>query len=95
MELMTRSYHPLGGRLTYGGGPPWQRLLRALPTNGVNTYFSAIFNSLTKFALGFCAPLRRRDREAAFTGGDGALAAHRPGPRMREKSWVHLVVGRE
>jgi 5-dehydro-4-deoxyglucarate dehydratase len=68
IELMTRIYCRLGSRLTYLGGLPTAETF-ALPylEMGVNTYSSAIFNFLPKFALGFYAAVRRRDREAVLT----------------------------
>jgi 5-dehydro-4-deoxyglucarate dehydratase len=67
VEMMTRIYARLGDRLTYLGGLPTAETF-ALPylELGVNTYSSAIFNFLPKFALEFYAAVRRRDREAVY-----------------------------
>ena len=68
IELMTRIYCRLGSRLTYLGGLPTAETF-ALPylEMGVNTYSSAIFNFLPKFALSFYSAVRRRDREAVLS----------------------------
>jgi 5-dehydro-4-deoxyglucarate dehydratase len=68
VELLTRIYARLGERLTYLGGLPTAETF-ALPylELGVNTYSSAIYNFLPKFALDFYAAVRRRDREAVYT----------------------------
>lgn len=68
IELMTRIYCRLGNRLTYLGGLPTAETF-ALPylEMGVNTYSSAIFNFLPKFALSFYSAVRRRDREAVLS----------------------------
>jgi 5-dehydro-4-deoxyglucarate dehydratase len=67
VEMMTRIYARLGDRFTYLGGLPTAETF-ALPylELGVNTYSSAIFNFLPKFALEFYAAVRRRDREAVY-----------------------------
>lgn len=68
VEMMTRIYTRIGERLTYLGGLPTAETF-ALPylELGVNTYSSAIYNFLPKFALEFYAAVRRRDRAAVFT----------------------------
>ena len=65
VEMMTRIYTRVGERLTYLGGLPTAETF-ALPylELGVNTYSSAIYNFLPKFALDFYAAVRRRDRAA-------------------------------
>lgn len=62
IELMTRIYARLGERLTYIGGLPTAETF-AMPylEMGVNTYSSAIFNFLPRFAQDFYAAVRRRD----------------------------------
>ncbi|HEY4446597.1 MAG TPA: dihydrodipicolinate synthase family protein, partial [Steroidobacteraceae bacterium] len=67
VEMMTRIYARLGDRFTYLGGLPTAETF-ALPylELGVNTYSSAIFNFMPKFALEFYAAVRRRDREAVY-----------------------------
>ncbi|MDE2349161.1 MAG: 5-dehydro-4-deoxyglucarate dehydratase [Gammaproteobacteria bacterium] len=67
IEMMTRIYARLGGRLTYLGGLPTAETF-ALPylELGVNTYSSAIYNFLPKFALDFHAAVRRRDHTAVY-----------------------------
>jgi 5-dehydro-4-deoxyglucarate dehydratase len=68
VEMMTRIYARLGDRFTYLGGLPTAETF-ALPylELGVNTYSSAIFNFLPKFALEFYAAVQRRDREAVYS----------------------------
>ena len=68
VEMMTRIYTRIGDRLTYLGGLPTAETF-ALPylELGVNTYSSAIYNFLPKFALEFYAAVRRRDRSAVST----------------------------
>ena len=68
VEMMTRIYTRIGERLTYLGGLPTAETF-ALPylELGVNTYSSAIYNFLPKFALDFYAAVRRRDRVAVYT----------------------------
>ena len=68
VEMMTRIYARMGERLTYLGGLPTAETF-ALPylELGVNTYSSAIYNFLPKFALDFYAAVRRRDRAAVYT----------------------------
>jgi len=68
VEMMTRIYTRIGERLTYLGGLPTAETF-ALPylELGVNTYSSAIYNFLPKFALDFHAAVRRRDRAAVYT----------------------------
>ncbi len=68
VELMTRIYTRVGARLTYLGGLPTAETF-ALPylELGVNTYSSAIYNFLPKFALDFYAAVCRRDRMAVTT----------------------------
>jgi len=68
VEMMTRIYTRIGERLTYLGGLPTAETF-ALPylEMGVNTYSSAIYNFLPKFALDFYAAVRRRDRAAVST----------------------------
>ncbi|MDE2052199.1 MAG: 5-dehydro-4-deoxyglucarate dehydratase [Gammaproteobacteria bacterium] len=68
VEMMTRIYTRMGDRLTYLGGLPTAETF-ALPylELGVNTYSSAIYNFLPKFALDFYAAVRRRDRAAVTT----------------------------
>lgn len=68
VEMMTRIYTTIGDRLTYLGGLPTAETF-ALPylELGVNTYSSAIYNFMPKFALDFYAAVRRRDREAVST----------------------------
>lgn len=63
VEMMTRIHTRIGDRLTYLGGLPTAETF-ALPylELGVNTYSSAIYNFLPKFALDFYAAVRRRDR---------------------------------
>jgi 5-dehydro-4-deoxyglucarate dehydratase len=63
VEMMTRIHTRIGERLTYLGGLPTAETF-ALPylELGVNTYSSAIYNFLPKFALDFYAAVRRRDR---------------------------------
>jgi 5-dehydro-4-deoxyglucarate dehydratase len=67
VEMMTRIYTRLGDRLTYLGGLPTAETF-ALPylELGVNTYSSAIYNFLPRFALDFYAAVRRRDRVEVF-----------------------------
>lgn len=62
IELMTRVYTTMGERLTYVGGLPTAETF-ALPylELGVNTYSSAIFNFLPKWAGEFYAAVQRRD----------------------------------
>ncbi len=69
IEMMTRIYARIGARLTYLGGLPTAETF-ALPylEMGVNTYSSAIYNFLPKFALSFYAAVRRRDRDAVYAG---------------------------
>ena len=68
IELMTRIYCRLGNRLTYLGGLPTAETFALLYLEmGINTYSSAIFNFLPKFALGFYSAVRRRDREAVLS----------------------------
>jgi 5-dehydro-4-deoxyglucarate dehydratase len=66
--MITRIYTRVGERLTYLGGLPTAETF-ALPylELGVNTYTSAIYNFLPKFALDFYGAVRRRDREAVYT----------------------------
>jgi 5-dehydro-4-deoxyglucarate dehydratase len=68
VELITRIYSRIGERLTYLGGLPTAETF-ALPylELGVNTYSSAIYNFLPKFALDFYDAVRRRDRAAVYT----------------------------
>lgn len=68
VEMMTRIYTRMGDRLTYLGGLPTAETF-ALPylELGVNTYSSAIYNFMPKFALDFYAAVRRRDRTAVST----------------------------
>lgn len=68
VEMMTRIYTRIGDRLTYLGGLPTAETF-ALPylELGVNTYSSAIYNFMPKFALDFYAAVRRRDRAAVST----------------------------
>jgi 5-dehydro-4-deoxyglucarate dehydratase len=68
VEMMTRIYTTIGDRLTYLGGLPTAETF-ALPylELGVNTYSSAIYNFMPKFALDFYAAVRRRDRPAVST----------------------------
>ena len=67
IEMMTRVYARIGARLTYLGGLPTAETF-ALPylELGVNTYSSAIYNFLPKFALDFYAAVRRRDHSAVY-----------------------------
>jgi 5-dehydro-4-deoxyglucarate dehydratase len=67
IELMTRIFARLGGRLTYIGGLPTAETF-ALPylEMGVTTYSSAIFNFLPDFAQSFYAAARRRDHEKVY-----------------------------
>ena len=67
IEMMTRIYARIGARLTYLGGLPTAETF-ALPylELGVNTYSSAIYNFLPKFALDFYAAVRRRDHAAVY-----------------------------
>ena len=67
IEMMTRMYSRIGERLTYLGGLPTAETF-ALPylELGVNTYSSAIYNFLPRFALDFHAAVRRRDRAAVY-----------------------------
>lgn len=69
IEMMTRIYARLGDRLTYLGGLPTAETF-AMPylEMGVNTYSSAIYNFLPKFALEFYAAVRRRDHAAVYAG---------------------------
>jgi 5-dehydro-4-deoxyglucarate dehydratase len=69
VELMTRIFSGLGDRLLYVGGLPTAETF-ALPylEMGVTSYSSAIFNFLPEWALDFYAAVRRRDREAVYTG---------------------------
>jgi 5-dehydro-4-deoxyglucarate dehydratase len=69
IEMMTRIYARVGARLTYLGGLPTAETF-ALPylQMGVNTYSSAIYNFLPKFALDFYAAVRRRDHAAVNAG---------------------------
>ena len=69
IEMMTRIYARIGTRLTYLGGLPTAETF-ALPylEMGVNTYSSAIYNFLPKFALSFYAAVRRRDHAAVYAG---------------------------
>ena len=69
IEMMTRIYARIGDRLTYLGGLPTAETF-ALPylEMGVNTYSSAIYNFLPKFALEFYAAVRRRDHAAVYAG---------------------------
>jgi 5-dehydro-4-deoxyglucarate dehydratase len=69
IEMMTRIYSRLGDRLTFLGGLPTAETF-ALPylEMGVNTYSSAIYNFLPKFALSFYAAVRRRDHAAVYKG---------------------------
>lgn len=69
VEMMTRIYTRIGDRLTYLGGLPTAETF-ALPylEMGVNTYSSAIYNFLPKFALEFYAAVRRRDRATVSRG---------------------------
>jgi 5-dehydro-4-deoxyglucarate dehydratase len=68
VEMITRIYSRIGERLTYLGGLPTAETY-ALPylELGVNTYSSAIYNFLPKFALDFYGAVRRRDRAAVYT----------------------------
>lgn len=68
VEMMTRIYTRIGERLTYLGGLPTAETF-ALPylELGVNTYSSAIYNFMPRFALDFYAAVRRRDRAAVST----------------------------
>ena len=68
VEMMTRIYSRIGERLTYLGGLPTAETF-ALPylELGVNTYSSAIYNFLPKFALDLHAAVRRRDRAKVYT----------------------------
>ena len=67
IEMMTRIYARIGARLTYLGGLPTAETF-ALPylELGVNTYSSAIYNFLPKFALDFYAAVCRRDHSAVY-----------------------------
>jgi 5-dehydro-4-deoxyglucarate dehydratase len=67
IEMMTRIYARLGNRLTYLGGLPTAETF-ALPylEMGVNTYSSAIYNFLPKFALEFYAAVRARDHATVY-----------------------------
>lgn len=67
IELMTRVYTALGDRLTYVGGLPTAETF-ALPylELGVNTYSSAIFNFLPKWATDFYAAVQRRDHAYVY-----------------------------
>ncbi len=67
IEMMTRIYARIGARLTYLGGLPTAETF-ALPylELGVNTYSSAIYNFLPKFALDFYAAVRRRDHATVY-----------------------------
>jgi 5-dehydro-4-deoxyglucarate dehydratase len=67
IEMMTRIYARIGDRLTYLGGLPTAETF-ALPylEMGVNTYSSAIYNFLPKFALQFYAAVRRRDHASVY-----------------------------
>ncbi|MBS0364336.1 MAG: 5-dehydro-4-deoxyglucarate dehydratase [Proteobacteria bacterium] len=69
IEMMTRIYARIGDRLTYLGGLPTAETF-ALPylEMGVNTYSSAIYNFLPRFALEFYAAVRRRDHAAVYAG---------------------------
>jgi 5-dehydro-4-deoxyglucarate dehydratase len=69
IEMMTRIFARLGSRLTYLGGLPTAETF-ALPylEMGVNTYSSAIYNFLPKFALEFYAAVLRRDHAAVYAG---------------------------
>src|SRR6202022_5202750 len=69
IEMMTRIFARLGDRLTYLGGLPTAETF-ALPylEMGVNTYSSAIYNFLPKFALEFYAAVQRRDHAAVYAG---------------------------
>ena len=68
IELLARICARLGDRLVYIGGLPTAETF-ALPylEIGVNTYSSAIFNFLPRFAQEFYAAVRRRDHAAVFT----------------------------
>ena len=67
IEMMTRIYARIGNRLTYLGGLPTAETF-ALPylEMGVNTYSSAIYNFLPKFALDFFAAVRARDHATVY-----------------------------
>jgi len=67
IELMTRIYARMGGRLIYIGGLPTAETF-ALPylEMGVTTYSSAIFNFLPQFAQNFYAAVRRRDHDEVY-----------------------------
>jgi 5-dehydro-4-deoxyglucarate dehydratase len=68
VEMMTRIFTRIGDRLTYLGGLPTAETF-ALPylELGVNTYSSAIYNFLPKFALDFYSAVRSRNRAAVST----------------------------
>jgi 5-dehydro-4-deoxyglucarate dehydratase len=68
IEMMTRIYARIGNRLTYLGGLPTAETF-ALPylEMGVNTYSSAIYNFLPKFALEFFAAVRARDHPTVYS----------------------------
>lgn len=67
IEAMTRIYARIGDRLTYLGGLPTAETF-ALPylEMGVNTYSSAIYNFLPKFALEFYAAVRAREHATVY-----------------------------
>jgi 5-dehydro-4-deoxyglucarate dehydratase len=67
IEMMTRIYARIGNRLTYLGGLPTAETF-ALPylEMGVNTYSSAIYNFLPKFALDFFTAVRARDHATVY-----------------------------
>ncbi len=67
IEMMTRIYARMGNRLTYLGGLPTAETF-ALPylEMGVNTYSSAIYNFLPKFALDFYRAVRAREHATVY-----------------------------
>jgi 5-dehydro-4-deoxyglucarate dehydratase len=67
IEMMTRIYARMGDRLTYLGGLPTAETF-ALPylELGVNTYSSAIYNFLPKFALDFYRAVRAREHGTVY-----------------------------
>ncbi|TDE91563.1 5-dehydro-4-deoxyglucarate dehydratase [Occultella glacieicola] len=67
VELMTRLYAGLDGRLLFIGGLPTAEVY-ALPylEMGLTTYSSAIFNFVPRFALDFHRSVLARDREDVY-----------------------------
>jgi 5-dehydro-4-deoxyglucarate dehydratase len=67
IELMTRVFTRMGGRLLYIGGLPTAETF-ALPylELGVSTYSSAMFNFVPQFAVDFYRAVRARDHETVY-----------------------------